>query len=173
MSSITVRRVAWQDTAAAALREAMMLELRDRYADLIASGELTWGDGMESVAYTGLAESDGSAVGHVALRWLGPDLEIKRMYVVPRARGTGVAQAILAAVEDTAREMGAPRLVLQTGNRQQDAVRLYERSGYVRVPIFPPYQNIDVSLCFAKALVITNGPVITSRACGATTRPRC
>ena len=152
MSSITVRPVSWDDAEAVALREAMLDELRDRYSDRILSGEITWADGVESVVYTALADSDGEAVGHVALRRLGADLEIKRMYVSPPARRTGVAMALLAAVEDAARDLGAARLVLQTGDRQPEAIRFYERAGYLPVPVFPPYANLDVSRCFAKTL---------------------
>lgn len=154
MNLITVRSVPWDDDDAVALRKAMLVELYDRYADRITSGELKWADGVtdESVAYTGVADLDGQAVEHIALRRLGPDLEIKRMYVAPESRGTGVAMALLAAVERTAASLGAQRLVLQTGDRQPDAVRLYEKAGYTPIPVFPPYVEITVSQCFAKAV---------------------
>ena len=58
--------------------------------------------------------------------------EVKRMYVRPTARGRGVAQAILAKLEEEARARGKSRLMLETGDVRHDAMRLYERAGFAR-----------------------------------------
>lgn len=152
---ITVQSVAWDDPDAVALRSAMEGEMQERYAARFAAFPLPPGMSVaeDSVAYTGVAVTgDGRALGHVALRWHGEDLEIKRLYVDPSARGAGVAVALLKAAEDIALSLGAPRLILQTGDRQPDAVRLYEKTGYTRIPIFPPYDALPFSQCFEKAL---------------------
>lgn len=60
--------------------------------------------------------------------------EIKRMYVAPPARGHGVARALLAALEDAARERGYRLVRLDTGPRQAHARALYESAGYGAVP---------------------------------------
>lgn len=60
--------------------------------------------------------------------------EIKRMYVVPPARGRGVAGELLRALEDAARELGYTRVRLDTGPRQPHAERLYRGAGYVEIP---------------------------------------
>jgi GNAT superfamily N-acetyltransferase len=62
--------------------------------------------------------------------------EIKKMYVVPGARGTGVARRLLHALEDKARELGYEIARLDTGPRQRNAQGLYEAEGYVRVADF-------------------------------------
>jgi GNAT superfamily N-acetyltransferase len=62
--------------------------------------------------------------------------EIKRMYVVPEARRSGVARALLSALEDTARGMGYRIARLDTGARQPHAITFYEASGYRRVGNF-------------------------------------
>jgi GNAT superfamily N-acetyltransferase len=62
--------------------------------------------------------------------------EIKRMYVVPEARGRGIAGLLLMALEDAARDLGYTTARLDTGPRQQDAQRLYERAGYRRIGNF-------------------------------------
>lgn len=155
MSGVTVRSVPFGDADATALRNAMISEVYARYPDRMASDDITSANQVadDSVAYTGLAtDADGRAVGHVALRWLGPDLELKRMYVVPDARGTGVAAALLTAAEHEAKALGAERIVLQTGDRQPEAVRCYEKAGYTPIPIFPPYERLTFSKCFAKSL---------------------
>ena len=56
------------------------------------------------------------------------------MYVDPAARGTGVSVAILWRLESDARGYGWKRLVLETGERQPDAMRFYEREGYHPIP---------------------------------------
>ncbi|GAA4638304.1 GNAT family N-acetyltransferase [Actinoallomurus vinaceus] len=157
---VTVREVAWDDPVGAGLRAAMEAEMEQRYADRLAA--LVTGDddiaatlGVDAghVAYAGVGfAAPGVPVGHAALRWAGPDLELKRMYVVPAYRGRGVAVALLTAVEDAARRLGVRRIILQTGDRQPDAVRLYEREGYSRIPIFPPYERLTFSICMEKVL---------------------
>lgn len=56
--------------------------------------------------------------------------EIKRMYVVPSARGAGVARVLLGALECRAAELGYAVARLDTGPRQPGARRLYESEGY-------------------------------------------
>jgi GNAT superfamily N-acetyltransferase len=56
--------------------------------------------------------------------------EIKRMYVLPEARGRGAARALLVALEDAARELGYTLVRLDTGRSQPHARALYESAGY-------------------------------------------
>ena len=97
-------------------------------------------------------DADGEAVGHAALRRLGDLLEVKKVFVDEDGRGVGTGHALMDGVEHIARELGAHSLVLQTGDRQPDAVRLYEGIGYRRVPVFDPYRPITNSMCFEKRL---------------------
>jgi putative acetyltransferase len=108
-------------------------------------------DGRQGVLL--VARVDGEAVGCGALRRLDPDTgEIKRMYVAPPVRGTGVGARILGELERRARSMGIRRLVLETGERQASAVRLYERAGFARIPCFGEYAAAPLSLCMGKDL---------------------
>jgi ribosomal protein S18 acetylase RimI-like enzyme len=79
--------------------------------------------------------------------------EIKRMYVVPEARGAGHARAMLAHLERTAREAGARAMVLETGLAQPEAIGLYESTGYTRIEPFGHYRWSPDNRCFAKPLV--------------------
>jgi GNAT superfamily N-acetyltransferase len=100
-----------------------------------------------------VARAGGEPVGCGGWRLVEPGLgEVKRMYVVPAARGQGLSRALLAALEDSARGAGVTRLRLETGDRQPEAVRLYETSGYRPIPRFGYYAEHDTSLCFAKDL---------------------
>ena len=78
--------------------------------------------------------------------------EIKRMYVAPGARGLGLARAMLAHLEETARASGAEAMVLETGMRQPEAISLYLSAGYKPVAGFGFYKNSPISRCFARPL---------------------
>ncbi len=80
--------------------------------------------------------------------------EIKRMYVVARARRVGLARAMLAHLEETARAAGAEAMVLETGMRQPEAITLYVTAGYTPVPGFGFYKDEPLSRCFARSLVV-------------------
>lgn len=79
-------------------------------------------------------------------------IEVKRMYVVPEARGTGVAGALLDALHREAAAAGATRMVLETGPEQPEALALYCRAGYAQIPCFGAYADSPHSLCFARNL---------------------
>ncbi|WP_433869893.1 GNAT family N-acetyltransferase [Saccharopolyspora sp. CA-218241] len=80
------------------------------------------------------------------------DVEIKRMYVVPEARGRGAARAMLAEIERTAALAGGKRCVLETGTQQPEAISLYRSCGYERIDGFGPYHDDPLSRCFAKEI---------------------
>ncbi|MEV4740449.1 GNAT family N-acetyltransferase [Streptomyces sp. NPDC049555] len=87
------------------------------------------------------------------------DAELKRMYVIPRARGLGLARRILAALEGDALAAGRVRMVLETGDQQPEAITLYLSSGYrPAVPKFGLYRDYDSSRCFAKPLGRRSAP---------------
>lgn len=79
--------------------------------------------------------------------------EVKRMYVAAPGRRRGLARAMLAHLEDTARLAGAEVMVLETGIRQPEAISLYEFSGYRPVPGFGFYRDSPISRCFARSLL--------------------
>ena len=100
-------------------------------------------------------DDEGRPVGHACLRSLSGamagDLEIKRMFVEPAVRGSGIADAVLEAVEQRARDEGVPRVVIHTGDRPLAVLRFYERHGYTPIDVFPPYEAVTYSRCFERA----------------------
>jgi GNAT superfamily N-acetyltransferase len=78
--------------------------------------------------------------------------EIKRMYVAPSARGRGLARAMLAHLEQTARAAGAEVMVLETGLAQPEAIALYTSAGYQPIPGFGFYKDAALARCFARHL---------------------
>ena len=83
--------------------------------------------------------------------------EIKRMYVVPHARGLGLARRVLAHLESTAARAGAEVMVLETGAAQPEAMALYESSGYTRIANFGHYRDSPLNRCYAKRLSRSRG----------------
>ncbi|MFR9729637.1 GNAT family N-acetyltransferase [Saccharopolyspora sp. MS10] len=80
------------------------------------------------------------------------DVEVKRMFVVPSARGRGLSRRMLAELERRAAAAGHRRILLETGDRQPEAIGLYRSAGYADIPRFGPYRRDPASVCFAKAL---------------------
>jgi len=154
--SLVVRAVPWDDPAGAALREAQQAEISARYGvpDSEPGPKPTSADiTVFLVAFE--TDDDGTehAVGCGGLRTLDPSHgEIKRMYVIPERRGSGVSTAVLSALEGEARVRGWDRLVLETGDRQPDAIRFYERHGYTLIPNFGYYTDSELSICYEKKL---------------------
>jgi putative acetyltransferase len=100
-----------------------------------------------------IARLDGQAVGCGAIRLLsGGDAEVKRMYVEPSVRGQGIGKMVLERLEATAFELGARRLVLETGIHQREAIELYRRHGFTSVDCWGEYAGSHTSLCLEKHL---------------------
>jgi putative acetyltransferase len=140
--------------AARALTGALDAYLAARYpalecfADLPAA-QVSQGHGVFVVGR--VAER---AVACGAVRLLPGGLaEVKRMWVDPSQRGHGWGRAVLLELERWAAGRGADRLVLETGNLQVEALRLYWSSGYAEIPCFGAYAASPSSICFEKRLV--------------------
>jgi len=87
------------------------------------------------------------------IRLLDTDtVEIKRMYVAASCRGRGFARVILRRLEELAAEVGASRVLLETGLRQPEAMALYASSGYERIEGFGHYRGEALSVSFGKTL---------------------
>jgi putative acetyltransferase len=99
-----------------------------------------------------VARADGVAVGCAALRRAGTEGELKRMFVLERARGMGVGRAILHAVESAARADGVLVVRLESGIRNVEALGLYRRTGYVERGPFGTYVADPVSVFMEKSL---------------------
>jgi putative acetyltransferase len=82
--------------------------------------------------------------------WDTQTMEIKRMYVKPAYRGKALASRVLKELENWAKELGCTRCVLETGKRQPEAIRLYEKNSYLPMTNFGQYQGVENSLCFSK-----------------------
>ena len=99
-----------------------------------------------------VARDGDDLIGCGGWRAHGVDAELKRMYTTPAARGRGVARRVLAAIEESARADGRRRLILETGDRQPEAIALYVSAGYRRIEDFGYYKDHAGVLSFARDL---------------------
>lgn len=89
---------------------------------------LEW-DGLDERAEHFLARSepDGAPLGTARMRVVEGDAKAERVAVLPRDRSSGVGRALMEALEDRARALGCPRVLL---NAQVRVVAFYRRLGY-------------------------------------------
>ena len=151
---LAIRREELKSSIAARLIEALNAELTAQYPEpgathfRLESEEVAADKGAFLVGYLA-----GEPVACGAIRCVDVGVaEIKRMFVIPAARGRGFSRAILTALEDSARKLGIRRLVLETGPRQLEALALYRRAGFVAIPRFGEYAHSELSLCMGKDL---------------------
>ncbi|MGW7355998.1 GNAT family N-acetyltransferase [Streptomyces sp. NPDC054802] len=156
-----VRTVGFDHPDAVKLNDQVQLEYVERYGD---DGDATPLDpsmfvpprGLYLIAYDNqdrpLATGGWRTQDENPEGYSDGDAELKRMYVIPEARGRGLARRILAALEDDARAAGRIRIVLETGDMQPEAIALYASSGYEPCAKFGYYREYPSSLCMAKLL---------------------
>ena len=78
--------------------------------------------------------------------------EIKRMYVRPEFRGRRYAKQMLKHLEELATARGFSKVRLETGISQPEAIGLYERNGYYKIPPFGDYWDDPLSFFYEKTL---------------------
>lgn len=112
---------------------------------------------IDLIKYVIVANIDGKAVSCGAIKEFEPEtmrgaIEVKRMYTLPEHRGKGIAADVLAELEKWAAELGKESCVLETGLKQPEAIALYKKCGYERIPNYGQYAGIENSVCFEKVL---------------------
>lgn len=152
MLDLRLAPAAWDDADVRRLTAAQQAELRARYEGGQEPG--TPPSAADVAVVLVARDAGGEAVGCGALRPLGDGVaEIKRMYVVPAARGRGLSKLVLAGLEAAARDRGWTTLRLETGPRQPEAIALYEGAGYRPIAAFGPYaDDADDSLFYERVL---------------------
>ncbi len=107
----------------------------------------------EEVAFF-LLRAEGTPAACGGIKLFGTEYgELKRMYVRPRVRGRGFGKLMLDHLAEHARHHGISLLRLETGIHQSEAIGLYERWGFQRIPPFPPYREDPLSRCYEKRLL--------------------
>ncbi|CAM3725824.1 GNAT family N-acetyltransferase [Flavobacterium gelidilacus] len=79
--------------------------------------------------------------------------ELKRMFVLPEARGKQIASKILTELESWAKESGFEFCVLETSQKLESAIALYKKFGYQDIPNYGQYIGVETSMCMKKTFV--------------------
>jgi GNAT superfamily N-acetyltransferase len=108
---------------------------------------------IDHIKYALVAYENGTAVACGAIKEFAPGvMEVKRMYTLPQHRGKNIATKVLAALETWATDLGYQKCILETGKRQPEAIRLYQKNGYASIPNYGQYAGVENSVCFEKEL---------------------
>ena len=109
---------------------------------------------IDMIKHVVVAYDDGQPVACGAIKEYEPGtMEVKRMFTLPANRGKGIAARVLSELEKWAAEMNYSKCVLETGKKQPEAIRLYEKSGYKLIPNYGQYVGDENSVCFEKPLL--------------------
>jgi putative acetyltransferase len=79
-------------------------------------------------------------------------MEVKRMFVPLEKRGKGIASIVLGELESWAKELGYQKCILETGKKQPEAIRLYQKNNYATIKNYGQYADVVSSVCFEKLL---------------------
>jgi GNAT superfamily N-acetyltransferase len=108
---------------------------------------------IDSIRNVIVAYDNNVPVGCGAIKHYAEDtVEVKRMYVLPEHRGRGIASFVLAALESWAAELNYKKCILETGEKQPEAIALYHKNQYSVIPNFGQYADVPTSVCFEKLL---------------------
>ena len=152
LDAVTWMETGWDHAWAAGLRGQMDAELRPRYSEFVRQGRpRPLPPKAEDIETVWIAVVDGKPAATAALLRNPGYWEVKRVFVSPDFRRRALAQRALAKVEESAQLLGARELVLQTGILQPEAIALYSRAGWERIPGFGPYAGDAGSVCFRKS----------------------
>jgi GNAT superfamily N-acetyltransferase len=108
---------------------------------------------LDAIKHVVVAYEDNEAVGCGAIKSFDENsMEVKRMFVPENKRSKGIASVVLKELETWASELGFTKCVLETGYKQPEAIRLYEKNGYAKIPNYGQYIGMDNSVCFEKRI---------------------
>ena len=108
---------------------------------------------LDKIKHVVIAYENDEPAGCGAIKEFGPDtMEIKRMYVRPEMRKMGIAFRILNELETWAGELSYTKCILETSLKQQEAIGLYKKNGYLLIQNFGQYTGVENSICFEKEL---------------------
>ncbi|MBU0695035.1 MAG: GNAT family N-acetyltransferase [Bacteroidetes bacterium] len=100
-----------------------------------------------------VAYADKKSIGCGAIKEFDHQtMEIKRMFVKGSHRNQGIAAQILTQLENWTKSLGYQKCILETGNNQPEAIRLYQKCNYQIIPNYGQYAGLETSFCFEKKL---------------------
>ena len=108
---------------------------------------------IDNIRYVIVAYENNVPVGCGSIKGYSEKvMEIKRMFVAKEKRGRGIASLVLQGLEKWCKELNIDKCILETGERQPEAIKLYKKNNYKVIPNFGQYANVLSSVCFEKGL---------------------
>lgn len=108
---------------------------------------------IAAIKHVVVAYEAGDAVGCGAIKEYEENvMEVKRMFVPLEKRGKGIASIVLGELESWAKELGYQKCILETGKKQPEAIRLYQKNNYTSIKNYGQYADVESSVCFEKLL---------------------
>ena len=127
-------------------------ELNQRYGDLMQS-TYDRHNHIIDIDTVVLAYNNDTPVGCACFKkYDNTSVEIKRMFVKATERGQGIAYKILSELELWAKEHGFTHSILETGDKQHEAIGLYQKIGYAIIENYSQYSDLATSICMRKEL---------------------
>ena len=106
---------------------------------------------IDKIRHVVIGYENGQAVGCGAIKeYANGVAEVKRMFVKAEWRGRGIAKRILSELETWANELKFSECILETGKNQPEAIGLYQKSGYQKIPNYGQYEGVELSVCMRK-----------------------
>jgi GNAT superfamily N-acetyltransferase len=142
VSELTINDEPIRSSGALSIFHAAVDELDRRYGGIDEAPHFNLEELEPPLGMFLVARIDAHPVGGVGLRSISDRTlglaEVKRLWVRPDLRRAGVAAALMAAIENRAREAGYRQLYLETGWAQPEAQALYPKLGWTPVDEYPP-----------------------------------
>ena len=108
---------------------------------------------LDRIHHVIVAYQNNEPVGCGAFKEYEPGVaEIKRMFVQEQQRGKNIGGQILNELEQWAAAEGYHSCILETALKQPEAIRVYERGGYIHIPNYGQYIGVEISLCMKKEI---------------------
>ena len=151
--SMRVETVSYNDPVATILMKEMEVDLAQYYGSVTIHPR-SWSNGrLPTERWLWLSTKLNPLGCGGFIRLDDTTAELKRMFVRKAYRRRGVASAVLASLEKTARELGYTKVVLETGVPQVEAQQFYLAAGYASMQCWPPHSSDPTSVCFGRDLL--------------------
>jgi putative acetyltransferase len=108
---------------------------------------------LNMIKHVMVAYDNNEPVGCGAVKEYSKDtMEVKRMFVPLNMRGKGIATLLLKELENWCKELNYKKCILETGEKQPEAINLYKKNNYIIIPNYGQYENVKTSICFEKVI---------------------
>jgi len=149
--SITIKRTEANDPDFPYLAALLNYELHEKYGELqVVYDKFNQISNLDTVV---IAYVNDAPAGCGCFKRIDKNTaEIKRMFVKTGERNQGLASSILNELEVWAKEEGYSSAILETADKQQEAIAFYKKQGYQIIQNYGPYVGLETSVCFGKKL---------------------